>query len=644
MCGICGMSAPVDRAALEAMVRALDHRGPNDSGTAVCADGEIGLGSTRLSILDLSPAGHMPMSSADGRVVVAYNGEIYNYRALRRTLEAAGHVFLSQTDTEVLVHGYEEWGRGLAARLNGMFAFAVWDDEAHELLLARDRFGIKPLYTWQNGDGRLLFASEVKALIAGGYRRGAVEPGALLKYLTFLWVPGPDTMFSGVQKLEPASYGVWRGGKLEVTRYWQPEFRPGETPDAEAPARLRGVLEDVMQRQLVSDVPVGVFLSGGLDSTALSALATCTTDEPVDTFTIAFRHRDRSLEQSSDDAKYARLAAETLGATLHEIEVAPQAAELLPAAVWHLDEPVADPAAITTWLICQAARDRVTVLLSGQGADEVFAGYRVHLMPEIADRMRLLPASARHVLQSRVVAAMPGLARNLPFPPPGLTPAAHRYLNKMLSGVDLCPDQRYVAYRSYFQDGQLAGLFSADMRATLADEVAGSEHMAYLAEVSGEDYLNRMLYLDWKTFLPELNLAYCDKMSMAASVETRVPYLDNEVVDLMLTVSPSMKLRGLTSKYVLREAVKDIVPSSILRRRKAGFGAPVRTWLRGDLREMVDDLLGAERIEARGYFDPAAIRKLIDEDRRGVVDHTYTIWALLNLEVWHEVFSAGAVT
>jgi asparagine synthase (glutamine-hydrolysing) len=335
------------------------------------------------------------------------------------------------------------------------------------------------------------------------------------------------------------------------------------------------------------------------------------------------------------------VAAQSLGARLHEIEVSPDIVDLLPKVIWHLDEPIADPAAVGTYLICEAARPDVTVLLSGQGADEVFAGYRVHTMSSWADRAGHLPAGLRKNVVGPLVDALPRSKDKIPGMSPGLVLAAHRYLSKMLQGVDLPVEQRYVLYRSYYTDDALRGLYSTDMRHALADEVAGSEHLQYFAEAPGQDFLNRVLYVDWKTFLPELNLAYCDKMSMAASVETRVPFLDNEVVDFMLTVSPDLKLRGRTSKYVLRKAMKDLVPDSIIQRRKAGFGAPIRTWLRRDLREMVDDLLGPDRIKARGYFDPAAIQSLIRDDREGRADNTYRIWALLTLELWQQVFLEG---
>jgi asparagine synthase (glutamine-hydrolysing) len=639
MCGICGMTEPVDIRALERMLEAMVHRGPDDGGTYVCTDGSVGLGSRRLSIIDLSPAGHMPMVSADRRVAVVYNGEIYNFRDLREQLRALGHRFVSETDTEVLVHGFEEWGTELFPRLNGIFALAIWS--AGRLILARDRFGVKPLYHKVDERGRLCFASEVKSLIAGGYHFASLDPLAIHKYLAFLWVPGPSTMFPGVSKLPPAHWAEWDGRELSFHRYWTPVFAPEPMAEAEAAAELRTILESTVARQLVADVPVGVFLSGGLDSTALAAMVTRVTGRPADCFTIGFRHSDSALEQSSDDARFARMAAESLGARFRNIEVAPDIVALLPKVIWHLDEPIADPAAIATYLICESAKSDVTVLLSGQGADEVFAGYRVQAMSDWADRAGRLPAPVRQRALAPLVGALPSICHLLPGVHPGLVLAAHRYLSKMLAGVDLPRDERYVFYRSYYTDEALLGLYAPELKSALIDAQAGSEHLQYLREAPAKDFLNRILYTDWHTFLPELNLAYCDKMSMAASVEARVPFLDNEIVDFMLRVPRHLKQNGRSSKIILRSAVDGIVPAAIIKRRKAGFGVPLRTWLRRDLREMVDDLLSTERIRARGYFNPSAIRDLIVDDREGRADNTYRIWALLSLELWHEVFMDG---
>ena len=638
MCGICGIAGSVDREALGLMTDALVHRGPDDGGVYVDAAASIGLGNRRLAILDLSAKGHMPMRSAHTGVTITYNGEVYNYRALRRELATRGHCFISGTDTEVILRGYEEWGRGVLPRLNGIFALAIWDPRTGELTVARDRFGVKPLYYIADG-AAFSFASEVKALIAGGYRPQDLDPVALHRYLAYLWVPAPRTVFPGVKKLEPATCLVWKSGSLTQETFWRPEFAPQhDATVAELAVQLREHLLDAVRRQLRSDVPVGVFLSGGLDSTALLALASCVSASPPRCYTIAFRAEDSTLEQSTDDARYAALAADAYGAELERIEVAPDVVDLLPRVVWQLDEPVADPAAIATLLISEAARPTSTVLLSGQGADEVFAGYRVHQMHRWAQALAALPpwVSARAVPWALDLARPH--AGEVPGVREGFALAVDRYVRKLAAGVPLPADARYAFYRSYYSDTELLDLYSPELRRELSDERAWSEHEQYMRDAPAANSLDKMLYTDWKTFLPELNLAYCDKLSMAASVETRVPYLDNEIVDFMCTVPPELKIRGMTSKYLLREAVKDLVPAQIIRRRKAGFGTPIRTWLRRDLREMVDDLLSPERIAARGYFDAAAVRRLITDDREGRSDNTYRIWALLTLEVWHQVF------
>lgn len=639
MCGICGSAGFVDTRLLERMLASIRHRGPDDSGIFACEDPPLGLGNRRLSIIDLSPAGHMPMASAAGDLQVTHNGEIYNYVELRRDLQSRGHRFVSQTDTEVLLHGYEEWGDDLLLRLNGMFAFAIWDARERRLLIARDRFGIKPVY-WTETPRGLLFASEVKALLEAEDVRAEPDAAALHEYLAFLWVPGPETMFGGIRKLLPGHVLEWRpGAEVSVRRYWRPRFDLG--PAISEPALrdgLRAVLERSVRRQLRSDVPVGVFLSGGLDSSGLLALATRVSDEPVASYTIAFRDEDQSLEQSSDDARFARHMAERCGSRHHEIEVAPDVVALLPKVVWHLDEPVADPAAIVTYLISEAAATDVKVLLTGQGADEVFAGYRVHGMPALANHLRLLPRSVRRRVLPRILAGLPAMQDHVPGVHAGLVLAAHRYLDKVVGGLEFSAEEAYLFYRSYYTEAEGRGLLSQETLCAIGGSNAWAKHLAYFDDCRDLDPLNRMLYVDWMTFLPELNLTYSDKLTMAASIEARVPYLDNEVVDYMERVPSRLKLKWPTSKYLLRESLKGLVPDDIIRRRKAGFGAPIRTWLRKDLREMIDDLLGPESIQRRGFFDYAAVRRLIDDDRSGRADNTYRIWALLTFEVWMKTF------
>jgi asparagine synthase (glutamine-hydrolysing) len=640
MCGICGTAGFADQSLLERMVDLITHRGPDDHGTFVAPDGKFGLGNCRLSIIDLTAAGHMPMSNEDGRVWISYNGEIYNFSSLRAELEAKGHSFRSHTDSEVLVHGYEEWGLELLNRLNGMFALAVLDlrEQPGKLLLARDRFGIKPLYYTQLND-RLVFASEIKAILSVPGVPREVDLGSIHRYLAFLWVPGPETMFKGIYKLPPGHYLQWRDGQYSIRSYWDIRF---ET----APARKEGdlanelseILERAVQSHLISDVPLGVFLSGGLDSSAIVALASRVSSEPLKTYTISYRPEDSVLEQSDEDAISARQVAQLFQTNHHEIVVTPNVADLLPKVIWHLDEPVADPAAISTYLISCAAHPELKVLLSGQGGDEVFGGYRVYCADRLARMLRAIPHPLRNGPASSILNLLPRLKELVPGVGPGLILAVHRYLTKLLEGVDLEPEQRFVFSRSYYTDAQEMGLYTPELRRALIGSIAGDRHLAYFENAGDIEFLNKMLYVDLKTFLPELNLTYSDKLSSAASVEVRVPFLDNQVFDFMSRVPADLKLNGLRTKHLMRLALKDRLPKNILRRRKAGFGAPIRTWLRRDLRDMVDEVLSVNSLERRGYFDSLAVRRLIADDREGRADNTYRIWALVTLELWHRTF------
>jgi asparagine synthase (glutamine-hydrolysing) len=640
MCGICGTAGFSERELLERMVGLMTHRGPDDRGVFVSPDRMFGLGNCRLSIIDLSAAGHMPMSNEDDSIWVTYNGEIYNFPSLRAELETLGHQFRSRTDSEVVVHGYEQWGLDLLRRLNGMFAFAVVDrrDRPAKLLLARDRFGIKPLY-YTSFNGHLIFASEIKAiLLAPGVLR-EMDLNSLHRYLAFLWVPGPQTMLKQIYKLPPGHYLAWRDGECSIHSYWDLRFEPARAKkEAELVAELREVLRGAVERQMISDVPVGVFLSGGLDSSAIVAVASQISPEPLKTYTIAYRPEDSALEQSDEDACAAHEVAERFRTEHHEIVVVPHVADLLPKVIWHLDEPVADPAAISTYLISRAATPGVKVLLSGQGGDEIFAGYRVHLADHLARLLRIIPRPLRNGTADSVLNLLPRAKGWIPGVRPGLSLAVHRYLSKLLACVDLEPELRYVFLRSYYTDAQELQLYTPGLYAALSDSVAGDRHLSYFASQNGGSFLNRMLYVDMKTFLPELNLTYSDKLSSAASVEVRVPYLDNELVEFMAQVPPNLKLKGLKSKYLLRQALEGMLPTKVIHRRKAGFGAPIRTWLRRDLRAMVDDILSHDAIKRRGYFQPSAVRAMIAQDRDGREDNTYRIWAFLTLELWHQTF------
>ena len=639
MCGICGTAGFADKALLKRMTAVISHRGPDDEGVYVSPDSVVGLGNRRLSIIDLSPRGHQPMSNEDGTVWITYNGEVYNFRELRTELEGKGHHFRSNTDTETIVHLYEEEGIDCLRRLNGMFAFAIWDDRLKQLLLVRDRFGIKPLYYTQIGT-MLLFGSEVKSLLCWPQVPRQVNLSALDAYLSFLWVPGPETMFQDVGKLPPGHYAVWSAGQLTIARYWDLVFAEQPIDEAAAAEKCRGLFEAAVRRQMVSDVPVGAFLSGGLDSSSVVAMMTRATNSAIDTYTIAYREEDRRLEQTPDETKYANLLAQEYGLNHHTILVEPKVADLLPLVVWHMDEPVADAAAISNYLVCQAARRSLTVVLSGQGSDEIFAGYRIYMATLLAGYIGAIPLNLGARLGLPVVRQLTRWQDRVPLVRPGLVLAAARYLEMILSNAHLPPGERFVANNAAynFTPAWKARVYSEDLKTAMRDVVAESRHLSYFQRVKDGHLLDRMQYTFIKTFLTELNLTYTDKLSMAVSAEVRVPFLDNEVVDFAASLRPSLRLHGFTGKYILRRAMEGVIPKAIIRRRKAAFGVPFRAWLRRDLAPMLADLLSPEVIQCRGYFSAPAVQKMIEDNTAGRVDSCYRIWALLTLELWLRTF------
>ncbi len=642
MCGIAGMAGVSDKVLLKEMLARIRHRGPDDTGIYQAEGVSIGdhmaFGNNRLSIIDLSPAGHQPMCNEDATVWVAYNGEVFNFLELREELERDGHRFQSHTDTEVLVHLYEKHGPQMVRRLNGMFAFAIWDKNTKDLWLFVDRMGVKPLYYVQVGE-RLYFASEIKALLACAEVQVELNIPAVYQYLAFTYVPNPDTLFQGIYKLPPGHSLHWHNCKLRVQSYWDLQTGNYYTEsEAELIDRLHQLLVAATQRQLVSDVPVGIFLSGGIDSSTLVACAARSHASALQCYSIAFTERHGRLEQCSDDARFARLVADHFGGVFHEIVVEPDVANLLPKVIWHLEDLISDHAAIATYLICQAAKPEVTVLLNGQGADEIFGGYKLHLVHRVSKALRLLPQFLREGAATRF---LPFLAahKDLVFGcSPGLVLAFCRFSEKLLRTAALEPQEQYAALRSYFTDEELADLFSAELQAEIARLSCKTRFLDHFDAAAGQDFLNQMLYVDAKTFLPDHNLSYCDRLSMACSVEVRVPFLDNEIVDFSLRLPPSMKIKAFTQKYILRKAMQGTLPEPILKRRKAGFGLPVRSWLRGELREMVGDLLSEERVRRRGIFNPISVSRMIHDNNNGKGDYTAQLWSLLSLELWCEAF------
>ena len=651
MCGIVGVHGWGDPDVLHRMTDLQEHRGPDDGGTwdaRLPEGGYLGLGNRRLSIIDLSSAGHMPMGNEAGTVWITYNGELYNGEELRAELEAKGRSFRSRSDTEVVLRLVEEHGSDAVARLDGMFAFGAVDMRANPpnappgqgpvVLLARDPFGVKPLYYVREGH-RLAFASEVKSFLALPGFRASMDVEALHRYLTFLWVPDPDTMFEGVKKLPAAHLATFRDGDLRIREYWNlvvpPEHKAWADHEADVLEGIRARLRASVRKQMVSDVPIGAFLSGGVDSAAIVAFMAEAATEPVRTFTITFPERHRVGERTLDDPAIARRVARRYGANHQEIVVEPDVVGLLPKLIWHMDEPVADPAIIAAHLVCAAARPDVKVLLSGVGGDELFAGYRKHAAYRLSSRYQRIPRFLRQGFIGPLVRQLPTFRGTRLM---GLV----RHAKKLVSTGSLVPEEAFLANATYLDGGEKTLLYAPQMSARLDDVNPYAGHEERFADVGEADFVNRMLYLDLKTFMVSLNLTYNDKMSMAASLEVRVPFLDRELATFAFTdVPPDWKLTRddrPRTKHVLKKALKGIVPDEVLSAPKAGFGAPHDHWLTNDLKEMVDDLLSDDEIRRRGIFDPGRVRTLVREHREGRRDWSFQVWQLLTLELWQRTF------
>ncbi|HYP49208.1 MAG TPA: asparagine synthase (glutamine-hydrolyzing), partial [Thermoleophilaceae bacterium] len=609
------------------MARSMAHRGPDGEGVKVFGDSGAGLGHRRLAIIDPTPAGAQPMSFAN-RWWITYNGEQYNFRELRSELEAKGERFSTNCDTEVLLRMFALHGPAMLERLNGIFAFAIWDERERRMFLARDRLGVKPLY-YSDRDGVVGFASEIRALLPL-LGRAELDHTALADYLTLLWVPDPRTAFKGIRKLPPGHFAWIDRNGLDIHGWWDLRFETEERPEEEWRERVREVVSRSVRRQLVSDVPLGSFLSGGVDSSAIVA-EMAKHDDTVNTYTVAFAGEDLRHEHIPDDAGYARRVAELFGADHHERVLSPDVLELLPKAVWHLEEPVGDPAAISTYLVCSEASQRMKVMLSGMGADELFAGYPRHLAYRLSRLGDALPKAGWHALEA-------GMSRVARPGRPGRLRGPRRNLWKFMRAAGREPAERYLSFSSYYTTTELADVLSPELRADLDGYEPLDTHRAHLDRAAGGDDLSQLLYLDAKTFLPCLNLAYTDKMSMAASVEARVPLIDDELVALAARIPSNLKLRAWRRKYIFKRSQEQALPSDILWRRKAGFGAPVRSWLEGGLAPMVDDLLAESTLRERGLVDPAAVQRLRADNTAGRADNSLQLYALLGLELWCRTF------
>jgi len=625
VCGIAGCYQQTDGQKLvDIMSDRIAHRGPDATGTWSHEDDRVAvqLGHRRLSIIDLSAAADQPLSKHG--LTLVYNGELYNYRALRAELTTSGVSFATRSDTEVVLEAWRTWGPESLRRFRGMFAFALLDQATDELILARDPLGIKPLYYLPRGAG-VVFASELKALVAAAGSELRIEPGALIASMLYYWVPEQRCAIDGVRKLPAGSWARFRpDGRFSVQHYW----RIGDVAtDAAAgpPADLGTVIEESVAAHLVSDVPVSSFLSGGLDSSIVTVLAH-QAEPGVDAYTITFRPEDQRLEAMPDDAAYARKVAARFGIDLHEIEISPNIVDLLPRIVDVLDEPIGDPAAINTLLMCDAARGRgIKVILSGMGADELFGGYRKHLACVVASKYRRLPGLPRACVRSTV--------ERLPVRIQGRGLRYARWAKRFLTFAELAEEPRFRRSYTLYDPDELAALVSPDL-AGYVDQIV-EEHSDIYNDNSLHDEVNRMCLADSRMFLPALNLAYTDRASMAASVEVRVPFVDPIVAHAAFSIEGSAKIRRRQGKVALKQAAESWLPREIVHRPKASFSAPLRAWVRGDLQEVIRDVLvGGELVES-GMIRREALLHLIQDEHAGREDRSKQIWQLLTMELWY---------
>lgn len=632
MCGIAGYIADYPRAVAPAMARLIAHRGPDDQGLFFDAESRLALIHRRLSIIDLSDAGHQPMTDPEGRFTICYNGEVYNYRELRAELEAAGVHLRGHSDTEVILSLFARSGTACFARLNGIFALAIWDSRERKLTLARDGVGVKPLYLCETPRG-LAFASEIKAFLALPDLDDTLDPVAAISYLTYLWTPGSRTMLRSVRKLEPGEWLVIRAdGRRESGTFYRLPLPPlnGELSDVDAIAGTETALRTAVSRQMVADVEVGAFLSGGLDSSAIAAFAReHTGGRRLQCFTIAPENGALD-DEIVPDLPYARLAAENLDVQLHEVKVGAFTADDFERLIYQLDEPQADPAAINSFCIAGLARSRgIKVLLSGTGGDDLFTGYRRHIAADWDALWSRTPLGARRALVQAAALL------------PGQSPVARR-ARKLLSGIDGDIDQRVASVFEWLPAEDSAKLLA---KSPLGGATAVRAPMfEALAEFGSRSAVERMLRLDQKFFLTDHNLNYTDKTGMAQGVEIRVPFLDPDLIAWASELPPRAKMRRGVTKWALRKAMEPHLPHKIIYRPKSGFGVPLRSWLRTTMRPLLEELTDRRVVEARGLFDSAAVTRLKEDTLSGRVDGAYTLLGVIAIELWLRRFAIGTTS
>jgi asparagine synthase (glutamine-hydrolysing) len=623
MCGICGKlefdpQRRIDPDLLRNMMNTIRHRGPDDEGVYISEN--VGLGHRRLSIIDLN-TGKQPISNETGTVWIVFNGEIYNYRELRLDLLKRGHVFSTETDTEVIVHLYEEYGEGSLDKLRGMFAFAIWDDTAKTLFLARDRVGIKPLYYCETNSA-LLFGSELKCILADPSVRREIDPVAIDRFLTYHYTAGAETPLKGIKKLLPGHYLIARGGRTDVRQYWDLKFVPRTRNGHDPAGELNDLLLDTVRGHMIADVPVGVLLSGGVDSTAMLSFASELSSEKLHSFTIGF-----DGEGVVDERPYARLAAERFGSIHHETTInAKDFADFLPRYVWHMEEPVCEPPAVALYYVSKLASQFVKVVLSGEGGDEAFAGYPEYRNYPWLERAKTLlgPLNGVAAGTTKLLSGLPGLQKLKKYSAMMRTPLQEYYYSRSAMPISF--------FSSNFDQ-----LYTPEFRRTVDHSCSLQIAADFFRKVADQPVLNQMLYVDTKTWLPDDLLIKADKITMANSLELRVPLLDHRVLEFAASLPISEKLHGFKTKHILRNALAKRVPKVILERPKAGFPVPYRSWMRGELKDLVHDTLLSSKASSRGCFSKTLVENVVSNNT-SKTDYSAEVFSLLVMELWNQEF------
>ena len=637
MCGISGIlrlnqvQGDPFGALIDQMTDTLEHRGPSDRGT--WQNEQVALGSRRLSIIDLSRAGRMPMQNEDGRVHLVYNGEVYNFQELktRFALEAKGHQFKSRTDTEVLLHLYEELGLDMARELNGMFAIAIWDERQQKLHLIRDRYGIKPLF-YQQDQGFFRFGSEIKAILADTRVPRQVDIQALHDFLTFNYIPGQQTAFQEIYEVPPAhALSIDSAGNHHLQRYWDLQFESDPSiTEAIAIEQAEALMDKAVQRRLIADVPIGVLLSGGMDSSVAVALMHRHVNEPIHTYSIGFE------DQSFNELPYARIVAQTFNTVHREVTITPQMVrDMLPKYLSYIDEPYGDGSAIPTYYVCQLAKDEVVVVLSGEGGDEAFAGYETHAAYQMYKRFRHIPAWVRHGLIAPVVNRLPVSDKKL---------SLEFKMKRFLGGLDLTPPEAHLWWRIVMQETQKMALYSPGVLDQFAPQKSVRHFTQLYDKLDVKDTLSRLMYLDSNVFLPDDLMIKNDRMSMAHSLEARVPMTDPELTEFMARVPAHLKMKNMRKKHLMRKAMEGVLPPSILNKKKVGLEMPYSRWFKDELKELVFDYLSPKKVAETGLFQTKAIQTLLDDHITGRVDNGRALWGLLNYMMWHELYISSGPT